>query len=185
MNTSSARSTAKTEPPSAARPEPTPTRPTANKPAILAVVPNTPSVKAPTKPTTRRAAASEVRQPSVKEPAKPASAGPAAANTSPGNKGLTGEQASKVATASVKAAAAADQAKLAANPPPPPSMPKSWADIKVGSLVIAHESVVDGWWEAIVTEVNGDKLTIKWRDYPRQPTVIRGKAEIAFLAKAT
>jgi hypothetical protein len=32
---------------------------------------------------------------------------------------------------------------------------------------LAHESPKEGWWEAIVTEVKGDVVTIKWRDYPR------------------
>jgi hypothetical protein len=53
------------------------------------------------------------------------------------------------------------------------SLPKTWDDINVGSEVIAFESSEDGWWEAIVTEINGEMLTLRWRDYPRQPMAAR------------
>src|SRR5919112_250042 len=36
--------------------------------------------------------------------------------------------------------------------------PASWDEIQVGSLVIAHESPEDGWWEAIVVAVENDQL---------------------------
>ena len=34
-------------------------------------------------------------------------------------------------------------------------------------------SASDGWWEAIVLARDGDMLTLKWRDYPWQPNVLR------------
>ena len=55
----------------------------------------------------------------------------------------------------------------AAAPAASPPLPKSWSEVRVGSLVIAHEGPVDGWWEAVVTEVHADILTLRWRDYPR------------------
>ena len=58
-------------------------------------------------------------------------------------------------------------------------LPKTWDDIKVGSEVIAFESAEDGWWEAIVTEINGEMLTLRWRDYPRQPMVARRRHQVA------
>jgi hypothetical protein len=61
------------------------------------------------------------------------------------------------------------------------SLPRTWEDIKVGSLVIAHESHEDGWWEAIVTSLTDTTLTLKWRDYPRQPIVTRRRDQIALL----
>jgi hypothetical protein len=61
------------------------------------------------------------------------------------------------------------------------SRPASWQAIEVGSLVIAHESVEDGWWEAIVVAVEKDQLVLRWRDYARQPCVPRGRFEVALL----
>ena len=58
-------------------------------------------------------------------------------------------------------------------------LPKTWDDIKVGSEVIAFESAEDGWWEAIVTEINGEMLTLRWRNYPRQPLVARRRHQVA------
>jgi hypothetical protein len=61
------------------------------------------------------------------------------------------------------------------------SRPESWEAIRVGSLVIAHESPEDGWWEAIVVAVENDQLLLRWRDYPRQPCVRRGRLGVALL----
>lgn len=68
-------------------------------------------------------------------------------------------------------------AAAAASPP----RPKSWSEIRVGSLVIAQESLADGWWEATVTEVRDDILTLRWRDYPRLPVITRSRKEVALL----
>ena len=62
-----------------------------------------------------------------------------------------------------------------------PGLPTSWDDIAVGHLVIAHESAVAGWWEAIVLARDGDMLTLKWRDYPWQPNVQRHASAVALL----
>src|SRR5215207_8075535 len=61
------------------------------------------------------------------------------------------------------------------------SRPESWEAIRVGDLVIAHESPEDGWWEAIVVAIENDQLLLRWRDYPRQPCVRRGRFEVALL----
>ena len=61
------------------------------------------------------------------------------------------------------------------------SRPASWQAIAVGDLVIAHESSEDGWWEAIVVALEGEKLVLRWRDYARQPCVRRGRFEVALL----
>jgi hypothetical protein len=47
--------------------------------------------------------------------------------------------------------------------------PASWQAIRVGDLVIAHESPDDGWWEAIVVAIEKDQLVLRWRDYARTP----------------
>jgi hypothetical protein len=61
------------------------------------------------------------------------------------------------------------------------SRPESWEAIRVGDLVIAHESPEDGWWEAVVLAIENDQLLLRWRDYPRQPCVRRGRFEVALL----
>ncbi len=61
-----------------------------------------------------------------------------------------------------------------------PGLPATWDDIAVGHLVIAHESVIEGWWEAIVLARDGDILTLKWRDYD-QPNVNRHVGSVALL----
>ena len=62
-----------------------------------------------------------------------------------------------------------------------PGLPTTWGDIAVGHLVIAQESLGDGWWEAIVLARDGDMLTLKWRDYPWQPNVLRHAGAVALL----
>jgi hypothetical protein len=73
----------------------------------------------------------------------------------------------------------------AAAPAEKPPLPKSWSDIRVGSLVIAHEGPTDGWWEAMVTEVRDDVLTLRWRDYPRMAAITRNRKEVALLFYAS
>ena len=63
---------------------------------------------------------------------------------------------------------------------PVAGLPTSWDDIAVGHLVIAHESAIEGWWEAIVLARDGDMLTLKWRDY-QQPNVVRHAGSVALL----
>lgn len=65
-----------------------------------------------------------------------------------------------------------------------PKRPSNWDKIGVGSIVLAQESFDDGWWEAIVLDVNKDMLTLAWRDYPRQPNVTRDRAAVALLYPA-
>jgi len=48
-------------------------------------------------------------------------------------------------------------------------LPESWAAIKPGHLVLAQDSLIDGWYEAIVIGRTRDKLTLRWRDYPGHP----------------
>jgi hypothetical protein len=67
------------------------------------------------------------------------------------------------------------------HPAPAPNLPRSWDEIDVGHLVIAFENKVEGWWEAIVVAKDGDMLTIKWRDYPKQAHETRHRASVALL----
>jgi hypothetical protein len=64
----------------------------------------------------------------------------------------------------------------------PPDLPRNWREIAPGHLVIAQESLEDGWWEAIVLERNGDTLTLRWRDYPNQAKCVRHRAAVALIS---
>ena len=62
-----------------------------------------------------------------------------------------------------------------------PNLPKTWQEIGVGDLVVAQEGTEDGWYEAIVAEVNGDMLTLRWRDYPRERKIVRHRLRLGLL----
>ena len=62
-----------------------------------------------------------------------------------------------------------------------PGLPATWDGISAGHLVIAQEALDDGWWEAIVLARDGDMLTLKWRDYPWQPNVLRHLGALALM----
>jgi hypothetical protein len=63
-----------------------------------------------------------------------------------------------------------------------PGLPLSWDEIGVGHLVLAKQ---DGpwaaWWEAIATEIQGDTISLRWRDYPDLPLVNRPRASLALM----
>ncbi len=65
--------------------------------------------------------------------------------------------------------------------PAAPGLPASWDSIEVGHLMIAHESAIEGWCEAIVVARDGDMLTPKWRDYPQQAHVTRHVGSVALM----
>ena len=62
-----------------------------------------------------------------------------------------------------------------------PNLPKTWQEISLGDLVVAQEGTEDGWYEAIVAEVNGDMLTLRWRDYPRERKIVRHRQRLGLL----
>jgi len=47
--------------------------------------------------------------------------------------------------------------------------------------VIAHENMIEGWWEAIVIANDNDMLTLRWRDYPKQENVVRHVSAVALM----
>jgi hypothetical protein len=67
----------------------------------------------------------------------------------------------------------------------PPSgnhnLPRNWHEIGLGDLVVGQESLEDGWYEAIVIEVNSDMLTLPWRDYPRQRPIVRHRLRVGLI----
>jgi hypothetical protein len=63
-------------------------------------------------------------------------------------------------------------------------LPRSWDDLAPGHVVIAKESLELGWWEAVVIERTGDLVTIRYRDYPQYPPLVRHRSVIALIASA-
>ena len=47
--------------------------------------------------------------------------------------------------------------------------------------MLAHEGPDEGWWEAEVIGINGRVFSLRWRDYPTQPTILRKATELALL----
>jgi hypothetical protein len=63
--------------------------------------------------------------------------------------------------------------------------PTSWDAIKPGHVVLAYDTLVEGWWAAIVVARTGDKLTLRWRDYPGWPNVNVRASTVALVNPAT
>ena len=64
---------------------------------------------------------------------------------------------------------------------PEAGLPRDWETIEVGQLVIAQENLIEGWWEAIVTAIDNEMLTLKWRDYPKFPPMSRHRTAVALM----
>jgi hypothetical protein len=62
--------------------------------------------------------------------------------------------------------------------------PCGWADIDVGSVVLASEGRADGWWESVVIEAKGDLFTLIWEDWPDLPRFVRRRCQLALLHPA-
>jgi hypothetical protein len=60
-------------------------------------------------------------------------------------------------------------------------LPRTWEEVNVGHLVLAHESYDDGWWEAVVLKREDDILTLRYRDAPKLPTFIRHLNTVALI----
>jgi hypothetical protein len=63
--------------------------------------------------------------------------------------------------------------------PAAPGLPVNWDKVEVGQMVIGGEG--QAWYPAVVIARDGDMLTLKWRDYPQEPTVIRHAGAVALL----
>ena len=61
------------------------------------------------------------------------------------------------------------------------TQPKSWDDVEPGHLVVAQDSLTDGWWPAVVVKRHGNNLVLKWRDFPGQGEAIRDVNAVALL----
>ena len=63
-------------------------------------------------------------------------------------------------------------------------VPSSWDDIKPGHIVLACDSLVEGWWAAVVVDRSNDKLGLRWRDYPGYPKFTVRASAVALLNPA-
>jgi hypothetical protein len=63
-----------------------------------------------------------------------------------------------------------------------PGLPLSWDEIGVGQLVLALQDGPWGvWWEAVAEQIQGDTITLRWRDYADLPLVNRPRASLALM----
>ena len=69
--------------------------------------------------------------------------------------------------------------KQASSEPPARFLPRSWDEVGAGSLVLAYDG--EAWWEALVYVAQGDRFRLTWRDYPREPAIVRQRHELALL----
>lgn len=64
----------------------------------------------------------------------------------------------------------------------PPGLPRDWSELAVGQLVIAQENdPADGYWEAIIDKIDGDTLSLHWRDFQSLPKFKRPRHAVALL----
>src|SRR5271166_3590481 len=60
-------------------------------------------------------------------------------------------------------------------------LPRTWDEIAPGHLVIAQESLDNGWWESIVLDRKDDVFTLQFRDFPNLPRFVRHRSGIALM----
>ncbi|MFL6464639.1 MAG: hypothetical protein ACJ73N_09560 [Bryobacteraceae bacterium] len=74
-----------------------------------------------------------------------------------------------------------DNDQVACISPTIAGLPRSWEDVGIGHMVLVHESPEDGWFEAVVVHRDEEVLTLRFRDYPKQPTFVRHISAVALV----
>jgi hypothetical protein len=59
-----------------------------------------------------------------------------------------------------------------------------WDAIKPGHVVLAQESLIGGWYEAVVVGRTGNKVTLRSRDYPGYPNFTVPVTAVALVGPA-
>ena len=63
-------------------------------------------------------------------------------------------------------------------------LPISWATLATGQLVLAAANEIKpqkGWWEAEIVKIDGEQLTLRWRDFPRRSKTRRHRTTVALI----
>ena len=79
------------------------------------------------------------------------------------------------------AAAAAAQERRGSSPQLGTGFPRTRNELSPGHLVLAQESLPEGWWEAVVVQRDGEVLTLRYRDYPKADQIKRTIWSVALL----
>jgi hypothetical protein len=59
--------------------------------------------------------------------------------------------------------------------------PRSWDNLRTGSLVLVSEDE-QSWWAAVVVETKPDDLfVVRWRDWPQEPVLVRRREHLGLL----
>ena len=59
--------------------------------------------------------------------------------------------------------------------------PTGWADIEVGSVVLATTGPDEGWYESEVIEILDDLMKLRWCSWPDDPIVARRFSQVGLL----
>lgn len=110
------------------------------------------------------------------------------------------DEASKVAAAATSVGFAKLPQPTTVSPPASVSKPSAsnrdgttpsfvkeafWNELEVGDLVLSIDfdsrGKPDGWYEAIIVSIEGNKCTLRWRDYPEEGLRTRTREQFAFM----
>ena len=69
--------------------------------------------------------------------------------------------------------AAAEPAAVRCRSPITSGLPRTWDEIAVGHLVLAQETLDEGFWECICQKREGDLVTLRYRDAPQYSQFVR------------
>ena len=62
------------------------------------------------------------------------------------------------------------------------AVPATWADIGVGSAVLASSGPDEGWWPSVIVEDRGEGLfVVRWQDYDDEPSFVRRGVDLGLL----
>jgi hypothetical protein len=64
---------------------------------------------------------------------------------------------------------------------PPAAFETVWSTVAIGSMVLANPPGSDGWWETIVVAVDGEDLTLRWCDAPKEKPFRVSRRNVALL----
>jgi hypothetical protein len=95
----------------------------------------------------------------------------------------TSEAAAKVAVRAARTPLSRAAQQEPASAEPPNRYPKGWDDIGVSAVALAMEEMptTPAFWEVVVIEQDGDVFTLRWRDYPEVPILVRHRLSLTLL----